>query len=89
MSLNVSADDSLAACSDSFWEVEGYRRTVKRIEDGLQQCGELMKLVQERADIEKEYAKRLKAWSKKWNEHFDKGQCRISVSKILNLQYSV
>jgi len=73
MSVNVGVDDSLAPSSDSFWEVEGYRRTVRRIEDGLQQCGELMKLLQERADIEKEYAKRLKAWSKKWIEHFDKG----------------
>jgi Fes/CIP4, and EFC/F-BAR homology domain len=59
--------------TDSFWEVEGYRKTVRRVEDGLQQCGELMKLIQERAEIEKEYAKRLKAWTKKWNENFDKG----------------
>jgi hypothetical protein len=74
MSVNVGGDDILVPTSDSFWEVDGYRRTVKRVEDGVQQCSELMKLIQERAEIEKEYAKKLKAWSKKWNDSFDKGR---------------
>jgi len=70
----VSGDDVLqAATSDSFWEVDGYRRTVKRCEDGSLQCSELMKMVQERADIERDYAKRLKMWAKKWNDCFDRG----------------
>ena len=71
MSLN---GDVVVAGSNSFWEVECYRRTVKRTEDGIQMCGEVMKMLQERADIEKDYAKRLKAWTKKWNEAIDKGQ---------------
>ena len=61
------------AGSDSFWEVDSYKRTVKRTEDGMQMCGEMMKLIQERAEIEKGYAKRLKAWSKKWIDSIDKG----------------
>lgn len=36
-------------------------------------CNEMMKCVQERADIEKEYAKRLKGWAKKWNDSFERG----------------
>jgi len=69
-------EDVLHPSSDSFWEVDGYRRTVKRVEDGSTQCSELMKMVQERADIERDYAKRLKSWAKKWNESFDRGERR-------------
>ena len=65
-------EDALLPSSDSFWEVDCYKRTVKRTEVGLQMCNELMKFIQDRAEIEKEYAKRLKAWSKKWSESFDK-----------------
>jgi len=67
-------DEVLTANSDSFWEVDSFKTTVKRTEDGLQMCNELMKLIQERADIEKEYAKRLKGWAKRWNESFERGK---------------
>lgn len=67
-------DEVLTPNSDSFWEVDSFKTTVKRTEDGLQMCNELMKLIQERADIEKEYAKRLKGWAKRWNESFEKGK---------------
>jgi hypothetical protein len=33
-----------------------------------------MTLIQERADIEKAYAKSLKGWSKKWNDLIEKGR---------------
>ena len=71
--MALVGEDVLQPSSDSFWEVDGYRRTVKRVEDGSMQCSELMKMVQERADIERDYAKRLKMWAKKWNESFDRG----------------
>jgi hypothetical protein len=32
-----------------------------------------MTLIQERADIEKAYAKSMKGWSKKWNDLIEKG----------------
>lgn len=48
-------------------------RTTKRIEDGYKLCNDLITLVQERAEIEKAYARNLKTWSKKWAETIDKG----------------
>ncbi|XP_018568767.1 protein kinase C and casein kinase substrate in neurons protein 1 isoform X4 [Anoplophora glabripennis] len=68
-----SDDNMLIATSDSFWEPSNYKKTTKRIEDGYKLCQELMTLVNERADIEKNYAKALKAWSKKWNDSIEKG----------------
>jgi hypothetical protein len=50
-----------------------YKRTVKRCEDGYKLCNDLMQLATERADIEKAYAKSLKAWSKKWSDYLLKG----------------
>lgn len=63
----------------NFWEVDGYKKTVKRTDDGLVLCNELMKLMQERADIEKKYAEKIKSWGKKWNEIFDKSRTYFSL----------
>ncbi|XP_076663997.1 protein kinase C and casein kinase substrate in neurons protein Synd isoform X2 [Andrena cerasifolii] len=68
-----SDDNMLIATSDSFWEPGNYKRTTKRIEDGHKLCDSLMALVQERAEIEKSYAKALKNWSKNWNDKIEKG----------------
>ncbi|KAK9693176.1 Variant SH3 domain [Popillia japonica] len=68
-----SDDNMLIATSDSFWEPGNYKRTTKRIEDGYKLCNDLMTLINERAEIEKNYAKSLKAWSKKWNDIIEKG----------------
>ena len=70
MSVN---EDGVSAGSDSFFEVDQYKRTVKRQEEGLRLCSELMTLIQERAEVEKHYAKALKAWNKKWIEAVEKG----------------
>jgi len=59
--------------SESFWEPNNYKRTTKRIEDGEKLCKDLISLVQERANIEKEYAKMLKTWAGKWNKHIEAG----------------
>jgi len=59
--------------SDSFWEPGNYKRTTKRVEDGEKLCKDLILLVQERANIEKEYAKQLKTWSAKWENIIQKG----------------
>lgn len=72
-----SDDMMLIASSDSFWEPNNFKRTTKRIEDGYKLCHDLMALVQERADIEKAYAKSLKGWSKKWSEIIEKGMYSV------------
>ena len=59
--------------TDSFWEPGNYKRTTKRTEDGFKLCNDLVLLLQERSEIEKSYAKNLRAWSKKWNELIEKG----------------
>jgi len=68
-----SDDQLLQAGSDSFWEPGNYKRTTKRIEDGYKLCTDLQTLIQERAEIEKAYAKSLRTWSKKWAELIEKG----------------
>ena len=75
--MSVS-DEVLVASSDSFFEVDCYKRTVKRTDDGLHMCGELLRLIVERSEIEKEYAKKLKSWCKKWTESIDKGKIKIN-----------
>ena len=73
--MSVHSDENaLAPGSDSFWEPNNYKRTCKRIEDGHKLCDDMMKLITERGEIEKSYAKSLKAWSKKWNELIEKGE---------------
>lgn len=68
-----SDDQLLQAGSDSFWEPGNYKRTTKRIEDGFKLCTDLQTLIQERAEIEKGYAKSLKLWNKKWTDLIEKG----------------
>ncbi|XP_052749960.1 protein kinase C and casein kinase substrate in neurons protein 1 isoform X2 [Galleria mellonella] len=73
MSHHSDEQALLTVASDSFWEPGNYKRTTRRIDDGHRLCGELQALVQERADIEKTYAKSLRGWAKKWNDLIEKG----------------
>ncbi|XP_055681620.1 protein kinase C and casein kinase substrate in neurons protein 1 isoform X2 [Lutzomyia longipalpis] len=68
-----SDEQLLQAGSDSFWEPGNYKRTTKRIEDGYKLCTDLQTLIQDRAEIEKAYAKSLRTWSKKWGDLIEKG----------------
>lgn len=71
--MSVSEEGGAVVSSDSFWEVGQYKRTVRRIEDGLRLCHDLMAVIKEREEIEAAYAKSLQAWSKKWSNEIDKG----------------
>ncbi|KAM3965911.1 protein kinase C and casein kinase substrate in neurons protein Synd isoform 3-T3 [Aphomia sociella] len=73
MSHHSDEQALLSVASDSFWEPGNYKRTTRRIDDGHRLCSELQALVQERADIEKTYAKSLRGWAKKWNDLIEKG----------------
>ena len=75
MSESDSQNDAFN--SESFWDVDYYKKTVKRTADGFQNCYDIVKMCQERADVEKEYAKKLKAWSKKWTEFYEKSNISI------------
>ena len=68
------SEEVLSSGSGSFWEVESYKRTVKRHEDGYKLCDSAMALITERADLEKKYAKSLREWSKKWNTAIENGR---------------
>lgn len=70
---NHSEDAILLSVSESFWEPGNYKKTTKRIEDGFRLCNDLVQLIQERCDIEKNYAKSLHSWSKKWNDTIARG----------------
>ena len=65
--------DEVFPTSDSFWEPGNYKRTTKRTEDGQRLCNDLVSLIKERAQIEEQYAKLLKQWSKRWQDAVDKG----------------
>lgn len=49
----------------NFWDVNSYKRTVKRIDDGARLCDDLLKLLAERAEIEGLYATKLEGKSYK------------------------
>lgn len=73
MTDNEDAGSAVVPSSESFWEVDCFKKVVRRAEDGMNMCNELCKLLHDRSDIEKEYAKHLKDWSKKWHSAIEKG----------------
>jgi len=84
MSVNEEVE---AAGSDSFWEVDQFRRTVKRVDDGLNMSHELARLITERSEIEREYAKKLQSWSKKWSETIEKGSHVVRLHLLCHFRF--
>lgn len=62
----------------SFWEINGYKRTSKRVSDGYSLCSELMTLVRERAELENKYSSSLRSWAKKWRDIVGKGEYTVA-----------
>lgn len=44
----------------NFWEINNYKKTVKRMDDGARLCEDFMKMVSERAEIESSYYSKMK-----------------------------
>ena len=65
--LNGTSPDPATVSSSwfNFWDVNSYKRTVKRIDDGAKLCDDLLKLLAERAEIEGLYATKLEGKSNK------------------------
>ncbi|KAL3842934.1 hypothetical protein ACJMK2_020907 [Sinanodonta woodiana] len=66
-------DETVQASSDSFWELGKYSRSVARCDNGYKLCSSLRQMIDQRNEVERNYAKQLTAWSKKWNDFLDKG----------------
>lgn len=86
---SVRANSSAVPLSGfNFWDVNSYKRTVKRIDDGAKLCDDLSKLLVERAEIEGLYASKLQGWSKKWKDLITKsteyGSVKVSWLNITN-----
>lgn len=75
MSLYNYADEPGEATSDSFYEIGQFKRTVSRIDNGHKQCDELASFIKERAAIEEQYCKMIKAWGAKYTKVLEKGSC--------------
>lgn len=59
--------ETIASPVDNFWDIGIYKRVVKRLDDGATYCSNYVKMLNERADIEAHYAKRLQDWARKWD----------------------
>ncbi|KAI3383602.1 hypothetical protein SNEBB_006353 [Seison nebaliae] len=72
MTHNTDINTSTTNLGENFYEIGHYKKTVKRAEDGYKLCGDLIQMMNDRAEIEKSYAKSLKAWTRKWNDYNDR-----------------
>ena len=73
-SIYLKSNPNSKASSGSFWDPSNYKETTKRVEDGEKLVRDCIQMVEERKDIENEYAKQLQAWSARWENSVEKGQ---------------
>lgn len=55
----------------NFWELDGYENAIDRCNQGHTLTNNVINMFTERAQIEEEYAKKLKDWQDKWYEKVD------------------
>ncbi|CAF0845862.1 unnamed protein product [Brachionus calyciflorus] len=65
----------------SFWDIGNYKYTLTRCDNGHTLGAELAEMLSDRAKLEEEYAKSLKNWSKKWNNHLNKESTECEATK--------
>ena len=72
----------------NFWEIKGYKNTIKRTEYGHTLGNKLVSCLLDRARIEDDYTKSLKQWNSKWKEYLETssmeyGSCKASWLAML------
>lgn len=66
---------------DSFWDIGKFKVALKRTDDGQKLASDLTDLISERAKLEDNYGKSVKAWSNKWQEHLNKSSPEYETTK--------
>lgn len=73
MSMSINPGDAaVELTTGSFWEIHQFKRTVTRIDNGPKVCDDLLTFVKDRAYIEEQYSKMLKAWNTKYRKIIEK-----------------
>ncbi|KAI0981759.1 hypothetical protein GJ496_004420 [Pomphorhynchus laevis] len=52
----------------NFWQINNYRHVVKRVEEGYRRCNDLISFLLERAECEKNFARQLRTWARRWSD---------------------
>lgn len=66
---------------ESFWDLGNYKYVLRRCDNGSKLSTELADMITERAKLEESYAKSLRQWAKKWNEHLDNESVEYGTTK--------
>eukprot|EP00043_Microstomoeca_roanoka_P000052 m.26453 g.26453 ORF g.26453 m.26453 type:complete len:410 (+) comp10045_c2_seq2:241-1470(+) len=70
--ITRGSSDSLPLVPEgNFWDVGNYKPVLKRISNGPKLCDEMVRMMQERASLEKHFAKELTAFAERWEERLN------------------
>ncbi|XP_065646838.1 protein kinase C and casein kinase substrate in neurons protein 1 isoform X1 [Hydra vulgaris] len=70
--------------NNNFWDIDNYQRCVKRIGESSALCDDLVKMFNERIEIEAKYGKKLDDWHEKWSKALE-NSCMYATTKIAAL----
>lgn len=65
----------------SFWDIGNYKYALKRCDNGQKLANEMVEMISERADLEKNYAKSIRQWNKKWTEYLNNETSEYETTK--------
>ena len=66
---------------ESFWDIGKYKIALKRCDNGQKLATDLSELISERAKLEDNYGKSIKAWSQKWTDTLNKEAIEYESTK--------